>query len=65
VSRGRQFWESRTEKAFQLTRVSVKRSSGNRGSAVLHFRFLLSAKNDGACLTQLLYLWNTLCKNDL
>jgi hypothetical protein len=35
VSRGRQFWESHKKKAFQLTRVSVKRSSDNRGSTVL------------------------------
>jgi hypothetical protein len=35
VSRGRQFWESHKKKAFQLTQVSVKRSSDNRGSTVI------------------------------
>jgi hypothetical protein len=34
LSGGRQFWESRTKKTSQLTRVSVKRRSDNRGSTV-------------------------------
>jgi hypothetical protein len=44
VSRGGQFWESRENKAFRLTRVSVKRSSDNRGSTVPDDGFRLKPK---------------------